>query len=372
MSRIWNPLAFDIFGNPNPIVAPPQLRVQGGTLTEVQALSAQNVFAKFCNSARLSSVPNPTEYGQLPDGSRYKIVDVAGNRTMLVWVEGTEEAVLEWGEGGCELPLYPPGGPAAPSCLFASLEAGLAGGPGRIGPPGVSITISSPAPGRKHIAMSYDSSDGTMVSKSSVYGILKIPGKPNISYVAQPGTMRREPLIYSGILNYTDDYGVKVTGDALGYKLVFDNFGFQTSTNLGGHSGTVVGGFDASSTNSRPTVLVNKYEPVAPRGDFVATGVVEFSVSGDPTLAGMAAEAAAYNAAAQAKLDAANIRFERLVAKWTALRKKYDWLMAEHGGIGGCTADYRGRLAGYNRTKDALVLETDTWNAAIQANNGMP
>lgn len=94
MSRIWNPLAFDIFGNPNPIVAPPQLRVQGGTLTEVQALSAQNVFAKFCNSARLSSVPNPTEYGQLPDGSQYKIVDVAGNRTMLVWASeggGSEE-----------------------------------------------------------------------------------------------------------------------------------------------------------------------------------------------------------------------------------------------------------------------------------------
>lgn len=94
MSRIWNPLAFDIFGNPNPIVAPPQLRVLGGTLTEVQALSAQNVFAKFCNSARLSSVPNPTEYGQLPDGSQYKIVDVAGNRTMLVWASeggGSEE-----------------------------------------------------------------------------------------------------------------------------------------------------------------------------------------------------------------------------------------------------------------------------------------
>lgn len=94
MIRIWNPLAFDIFGNPNPIVAPPQLRVLGGTLTEVQALSAQNVFAKFCNSARLSSVPNPTEYGQLPDGSQYKIVDVAGNRTMLVWASeggGSEE-----------------------------------------------------------------------------------------------------------------------------------------------------------------------------------------------------------------------------------------------------------------------------------------
>lgn len=94
MSRIWNPLAFDIFGNPNPIVAPPQLRVQGGTLTEVQALSAQNVFAKFCNSARLSSVPNPTEYGQLPDGSQYKIVDVAGNRTMLVWPRGAEETLV--------------------------------------------------------------------------------------------------------------------------------------------------------------------------------------------------------------------------------------------------------------------------------------
>lgn len=99
MSRIWNPLAFDIFGNPNPIVAPPQLRVLGGALTEVQALSAQNVFAKFCGSARLSSVPNPTEYGQLPDGSQYKIVDVAGNRTMLVWPTTTERNGLPSGVG---------------------------------------------------------------------------------------------------------------------------------------------------------------------------------------------------------------------------------------------------------------------------------
>ena len=105
MSRIWNPLAFDIFGNPNPIVAPPQLRVQGGTLTEVQALSAQNVFAKFCNSARLSSVPNPTKYGQLPDGSQYKIVDVAGNRTMLVWASEGDGGSEEGGGMICLPPL---------------------------------------------------------------------------------------------------------------------------------------------------------------------------------------------------------------------------------------------------------------------------
>lgn len=107
MSRIWNPLAFDIFGNPNPIVAPPQLRVQGGTLTEVQALSAQNVFAKFCNSARLSSVPNPTEYGQLPDGSQYKIVDVAGNRTMLVWASEGDGGSDEGGGMICLPPSRP-------------------------------------------------------------------------------------------------------------------------------------------------------------------------------------------------------------------------------------------------------------------------
>lgn len=107
MSRIWNPLAFDIFGNPNPIVAPPQLRVLGGTLTEVQALSAQNVFAKFCNSARLSSVPNPTEYGQLPDGSQYKIVDVAGNRTMLVWASEGDGGSEEGGGMICLPPSRP-------------------------------------------------------------------------------------------------------------------------------------------------------------------------------------------------------------------------------------------------------------------------
>lgn len=62
MSGIWNPFAFGVTGQP---VAPQTnaLRVYGAEPSKEQLAVAQQTFAKFCMTARLSAVPNPTERG---------------------------------------------------------------------------------------------------------------------------------------------------------------------------------------------------------------------------------------------------------------------------------------------------------------------
>lgn len=51
---------------------------------------AQQTFAKFCMTARLSAVPNPMEQGFLPDGSKYRISTVGNVRIMQVWPVGED------------------------------------------------------------------------------------------------------------------------------------------------------------------------------------------------------------------------------------------------------------------------------------------
>ena len=69
MTRIWNPYVFTPLGNPIVGEAPPTLRVLGGMQATAQQLSyAQQRFTQFVMQARLSTVPNPTEAGRLPDG----------------------------------------------------------------------------------------------------------------------------------------------------------------------------------------------------------------------------------------------------------------------------------------------------------------
>ena len=84
MSDIYNPYAFSVLGNPAPLVAPPALRVVSGQATPEQIAMARDAFTRFCSGVRLSHVPNPAEVGRLPDGSTYRITDVAGNRVMLL------------------------------------------------------------------------------------------------------------------------------------------------------------------------------------------------------------------------------------------------------------------------------------------------
>lgn len=88
--RIWNPFAFTPTGQPVAAVSPPALRVLGGTATAQQFLYAQAAFYKFSLHARLSVVPNPTEQGFLPDGSRYTIAVVGPQTTMTLWVSEGE------------------------------------------------------------------------------------------------------------------------------------------------------------------------------------------------------------------------------------------------------------------------------------------
>ena len=89
MTRIWNPYTFTPLGNPIVGEAPPVLRVMGGMQATAQQLSyAQQRFTQFVMQARLSTVPNPTEAGRLPDGTQYRIVKVGPQTTMEIWPAG--------------------------------------------------------------------------------------------------------------------------------------------------------------------------------------------------------------------------------------------------------------------------------------------
>lgn len=71
---IWNPYASTIHGQPAQLgAAPPVLRVIGGEATAEQLGMAQATFARFCATARTSAAANPSEVGELPDGSPYRI-----------------------------------------------------------------------------------------------------------------------------------------------------------------------------------------------------------------------------------------------------------------------------------------------------------
>ena len=85
MSNIWNPHAFGVTGQP---VGPQvnTLRVYGAEPSKEQLAMAQQAFAKFCMTERLSFAPNQTQQGFLPDGSKYRIVVVGNTRIMEVRV----------------------------------------------------------------------------------------------------------------------------------------------------------------------------------------------------------------------------------------------------------------------------------------------
>ncbi|MFN7152929.1 MAG: hypothetical protein ACK4OE_04490 [Acidovorax sp.] len=91
---IWNPFAFGPTGQPMAPMSPPALRVLGGVATALQLAYAKDAFHRFSALARVSTVPNPTEQGYLPDGSRYQIVVVGPQATMTVWVADSEDLRL--------------------------------------------------------------------------------------------------------------------------------------------------------------------------------------------------------------------------------------------------------------------------------------
>lgn len=91
MTRIWNPYVFTPLGNHIVGEAPPALRVMGGMQATAGQLShAQQRFVQFVMQTRLSTVPNPTEVGRLPDGTQYRIVKLGPQTTMEIWPAGTE------------------------------------------------------------------------------------------------------------------------------------------------------------------------------------------------------------------------------------------------------------------------------------------
>lgn len=99
MSDIYNPYAFGVLGDPAPLVAPPALRVVSGQATPEQIAMARDAFTRFCAGTRLSHVPHPAEVGRLPDGSTYRITDVAGHRVMLLDAANTDDTGRRSGIG---------------------------------------------------------------------------------------------------------------------------------------------------------------------------------------------------------------------------------------------------------------------------------
>ncbi len=87
---LWNPYAFTPTGQP---MAPQTnaLRVYGAEPSKGQLAMAQQAFAEFCMTERLSFAPNQTQQGFLPDGSKYRIVVVGNTRIMEVRVNGADE-----------------------------------------------------------------------------------------------------------------------------------------------------------------------------------------------------------------------------------------------------------------------------------------
>lgn len=88
--NLYNPYAFDVLGNPAPVAAPPVLRLENGQTTVAQVAQARAVFARYCDGARLSQVPNPVTVGKLADGSPYRITVVGAQTIMQIWPLGSE------------------------------------------------------------------------------------------------------------------------------------------------------------------------------------------------------------------------------------------------------------------------------------------
>lgn len=95
MSGLWNPHAFGVAGKP---VGPEvnTLRVYGDVEPPKElVVLAQQTFAKFCMTERLSFAPNQTQQGFLPDGSKYRIVVVSGTRIMEVTPAETPSILMD-------------------------------------------------------------------------------------------------------------------------------------------------------------------------------------------------------------------------------------------------------------------------------------
>lgn len=87
---LWNPYARDVLGAPVLGVAPASLRCEG-VATAAQLAQARMAYQRFCMTARTSRVPNPTEQGTLPDGSRYTITVLGPATYMTLWPVGSKD-----------------------------------------------------------------------------------------------------------------------------------------------------------------------------------------------------------------------------------------------------------------------------------------
>lgn len=92
MSRLTNPFAFTILGEPLVGDPLPQLRAEGSPMSHEQIGMARTVYDRFAHDFRVTLLPFQAQTGTLPDGSPYRIVAMPGQKIMQVWPQ--ENALL--------------------------------------------------------------------------------------------------------------------------------------------------------------------------------------------------------------------------------------------------------------------------------------
>lgn len=229
MSNIWNPFAFGVTGQP---MAPQTqaLRVYGAEPSKEQLAMAQQTFAKFCMTARLSAVPNPMEQGFLPDGSKYRIVTVGNVRIMEVRVEAGEGDELFCGIYIDRTVLI--GGVPTPAPIFLTVD-GAFGLPGsnwkaeavvrKHGPSGGPVPSAN---GRPHFASkSWHSPSGTeYYVQENGFDAVERGGGSVLSFGTSPNNTHLAVLTVHGVKSFCFIYrdGSSAT---LAYADAFDTKG---------------------------------------------------------------------------------------------------------------------------------------------------
>jgi hypothetical protein len=212
---------------------------------------AQQTFAKFCMTARLSAVPNPMEQGFLPDGSKYRIVTVGNVRIMEVRVEGVEKQVVT---NGCVYlhttrgNLFDVGAPVH-RFIFRTVGAGVVYEHETLAP------FSEDHPGMKSVAAYYQGPEQHLafydVGKIGVFGV------PEYFFLAHQRIARQYEIFKDGVdsgqspRKYGDEYVIFTVSAE---KITQDD-------------GVVV-----FETDSDHTIVHATFDPIAPKASLILLG----------------------------------------------------------------------------------------------------
>lgn len=88
MSLLAHQYAFSLIGTPIFGRPTPELRSEGGPLSDPQIAMARDAYQRFTDTLRLASLSSHAQAGRLPDGSQYRITAVGGQHIVQVWPVG--------------------------------------------------------------------------------------------------------------------------------------------------------------------------------------------------------------------------------------------------------------------------------------------